>query len=505
MSRGMADPVASSIFSQVLLTASPLLLYPLGVIIYNIYFHPLSKYPGSKSWAATYVPYIKNLLNYTLVSSLSDIHEQYGDVVRVGPNEVSFATEEAWRDIYDYRPGHKETIKDPTWYIAVDGAPQNIVTTRDPKVRARMRKFLGYSFTEAALKDQAPIIEGHTDLFISRLRDMDKGAGALADMTDWINFLAVDIIGDLAFGESFGCLESSGYHLWVQTLYSFIEGMVFAASARYYPWVSVIIEKFFLPKSVMDAQKRHVDFANEKINKRLDLQTSRPDFLTPFLKHDPDFERMSKGEIQSTFAMIIPAGSENQATVICGILNQLTKYTDKLAKLEKVIRERFQAEDDISIESTTDIPYLDAVISEGLRLCNPVCGGLPRTVPPGGDIYAGKYLPEGTKLTVRPYILRRSSKNFARATEFHPERWLPDRPEEFANDNFEVSKPFSTGPTGCLGKPLAWAEMRLFISRLVWAFDLSVDPDRALDWNKVRILMNVEKGPMWMRLKARRT
>jgi len=38
-------------------------------------------------------------------------------VIRVGPTKLSFATEDAWRDIYEYRPGHKETVKDERWYI----------------------------------------------------------------------------------------------------------------------------------------------------------------------------------------------------------------------------------------------------------------------------------------------------------------------------------------------------------------------------------------------------
>jgi hypothetical protein len=60
---------------------------------------------------------MRALINSTLIRRFADMHEQYGDVVRVGPDELSFATGDAWRDIYEYRPGHKETTKDPTWYI----------------------------------------------------------------------------------------------------------------------------------------------------------------------------------------------------------------------------------------------------------------------------------------------------------------------------------------------------------------------------------------------------
>ena len=46
-----------------------------------------------------------------------EIHKKYGKVVRVAPNEISFAQAEAWQEIYTYRPNHKEVTKDTVWYI----------------------------------------------------------------------------------------------------------------------------------------------------------------------------------------------------------------------------------------------------------------------------------------------------------------------------------------------------------------------------------------------------
>ena len=44
------------------------------------------------------------------------IHQEYGPVVRVGPNELSFTTVKAWEDIYVHRTGHVDPTKDPVWY-----------------------------------------------------------------------------------------------------------------------------------------------------------------------------------------------------------------------------------------------------------------------------------------------------------------------------------------------------------------------------------------------------
>lgn len=85
--------------------------------IRRLYFHPLSAYPGPPLWAASRIPYVVSLLRGKLNDDMMEMHNQYGEVVRLGPNEISFATEEAWKDIYMNRPGHKEPKKDSVWYI----------------------------------------------------------------------------------------------------------------------------------------------------------------------------------------------------------------------------------------------------------------------------------------------------------------------------------------------------------------------------------------------------
>ena len=263
-----------------------------------------------------------------------------------------------------------------------------------------MRKLLGTSFSETSLRSQQPTIESFADLLIDRLRTLledskDQSRGVIVDMVDWINYFTVDVIGDLAVGESFNCLRDSDYHPWVKTLFNFLQGMVFAAATRFYPAVEWLF-RMSLPKSVMELQRKHTEFVNERINRRLKLKTDRPDFLTPFMKDNVNYENMSLGEIESTFAIIIVAGSETTATSLCGTLNHLVKSENKgaLRKLVREIRGTFMREQDITIEATKHLPYLEAVINEGLRICNPVPGGLPRVVPKGGDTYAGHFVPE---------------------------------------------------------------------------------------------------------------
>ena len=114
------------------LQLSPGLLIAIGVAvlltssfakaIYNIYFHPLSEFAGPKLWAASRLPYLYALLNATLVKRTRELHEQYGDIIRIAPDEISFANEEAWGDIYARRKGHQRTPRDDTLFFG--GTPR---------------------------------------------------------------------------------------------------------------------------------------------------------------------------------------------------------------------------------------------------------------------------------------------------------------------------------------------------------------------------------------------
>ncbi|KAF7877056.1 uncharacterized protein EAF02_008276 [Botrytis sinoallii] len=392
-----------------------LLAYPISSAIYNIYFHPLAKFPGPKLWTASRLPFIYYLLTGQLVKKVKEFHDIYGEFYRLAPDEVSFASEQAWNDIYTFRRGHKRALRD--------------------KIR------------EAAEKPE------------------NSTRGARINITDWLNFFTMDIIGDLAFGAPY------------------LKGMSITAAPRFYPTMEFLFQKL-IPKRIMEKQRQHSAYAEKMINRRLDTKGDRPDFMTPFMRNNVNFENMSREEIVSTFNFIIVGGSETSAAVMTGIFNHFTKKKNKriLDRLCNDIRTKFREEKEITLDAiqSTPIPYLEAVINEGLRICNSIPSGLPRVVPEGGDEYCDP-------------------------DEFVPERWLPkdQQPKKYANDQLSASKTFSVGFHSCLGRPLAWAEIRLAVTRLLWTFNFSVDAEDEVDFDEFPVIMIIQRAPMNLRAKIR--
>ena len=106
---------------------------------------------------------------------------------------------------------------------------------------------------------------------------------------------------------------------------------------------------------------------------------------------------------------------------------------------------------------------------------------------------------------IRTFTLNRSRKLFTNPNKFVPERWLPsgERPPEYDHDHLSASKPFSVGFHSCLGRPLAWVELRLVVTRLLWAFDISDEEGERVEFDEFPVIMLIQKLPSKMRVKVR--
>jgi len=371
------------------------------------------------------------------------------------------------------------------------------IVNADAKNHVRHRRLLSHAFSDKALVEQERIIAQYIDLFIQRLHE-SAASDSILDISTWFNYATFDILGDLAFGQSFDCLRNSTYHPWLQMKISNMKILVWKnILRRTVPLLSPLILKL-LPKRVVVQSAEHIRLSKEITQRRLSLDVARPDFLTYILRENyKGAAALTVDEIEANASMLIFAGSETTASILTGTTYYLLRHPAVLAKLVQEIRSTFTSEDQMNWSAVSQLRYLVAVFNEAFRLYPPVDGGSNRVVPPGGTIIDGHFVPEGTHVGVPQTPAYRSQRNFKDPHLFIPERWTDD---SYATDNRSILQPFSIGPRKCIGRNIAYVEMRLVMCRLLWNFDLELMPGQD-DWPNQKLFILWEKGPVLVKLK----
>ncbi|KAL4789032.1 Versicolorin B desaturase [Aspergillus venezuelensis] len=489
-----------STFSVIALAAGG---YVVSKLVYNLFFHPLCDYPGPLLWRASSLPWKLTLLRGTMHHDLMRHHQKYGDKVRIKPDEISFANGQAWRDIHAHVPGRPEFLKDP---IRLPLAPNGVMSilVSDTRNHARFRSLFGHAFSDKGLRAQEPTIVHYANLLVEVLREV-ADTGKSVEMVRFFNMAIFDSIGALSFGESFDSLKNRELHPWVDTIHKNLKSVAISHVLR-----SMGIEfltPYVMPKELRGKRQENYTYAIEKLNKRMLKSGDQGDFWDRVVVKSADGNQvgdgMSKGEMLNNAAVMVVAGSETTSSTLCGSTYLLCKF-NKMDKAAAEVRSAFATSDQIDLITVSRLPYLTAVIDETLRMYPSVPGQPPRVVPDGGAVICGQFVPAETRVGVSHLGAYYADYNFSRADKFIPERHLQKTAEPFKHDNYAAYQPWSVGVRNCIGRNLAYAEVRLTLAKLLWHFDISLDEAKTGDFLDQKIWSIWAKRELYMSFKTRK-
>jgi cytochrome P450 len=377
--------------------------------------------------AATRIPYMRMILSGRYPQKTKALHQQYGDVVRIAPDELSFTNGEAWKPIYGTRTGHSQKPKDYRFYAPTFGGNPSIIVSNDAD-HSRFRRLLSHAFSDSSLRGQEPIIKNYVDLLMQRLHENILDGKNAVDMVAWYNFTTFDIIGDLAFGESFDCLKNSEYHPWISILFSSLKYAAYTNVARRLPGSKYLVP-LITPKKIVSRRNTHLALTEEKVKGRITKSNERPDFFGNILKHNNTEKGFSFPELITNGSTLIIAGSETTATLLSGVTYLLLRNPLVLAKLQDEIRSAFTKEEEITLESCNKLEYCLAVLTETLRMYPPVAVGLPRIVDAQGDMIAGNWVPGGVSTGFASQRVEELYLHFHFRLSFPSHSFLPAIPQ----------------------------------------------------------------------------
>ena len=332
------------------------------------------------------------------------LHDEYGPVVRVNPDTLSFITAQSWKDIYGNIPGRGQLIRYHVYEsIAMfAGYKPSLSAIKNHAEHARVRGLFSPAFSERAVREQESLITGYIDTLIQKLKTQSQGSEV--DLVRWYNYTTFDIIGDLSLGQSFGSLENTEYHLWMSNIFEGIKKLNTLTVVAAFPLLQAIMScAVMLYPTALEGQRVHKEYTSEAVRKRLASKTENKDFMS-YLIRPKDEEGLTVDEIDANADLLVMAGSETAASALSGATYYLLKEKATLEKVCKEVRGAFQREKDINFISVARLPYLGAVVEETLRIYAPVPCDQRKVTLPGGNFIDGHFVP-GNVSHVGQYLL----------------------------------------------------------------------------------------------------
>jgi len=239
-----------------------------------------------------------------------------------------------------------------------------------------------------------PRIQSFVQQLVTGLNEATETGGYI-DILAWYSWTTFDMIGDLAFGESFHCLEQKRTDPWISAVYGSIKIVLFMSTVNRYYLEPLI--NYLTPKKLIKEREHNLSRGFLQIQKRLAAGTNRGDFWDSVIEKS-DFAKgtgITVPEMASNASVMILGGSETTATLLSGTTYLLLKHPEVMKKLRDEVRSTFKHDDEIDLQSVGKLDYMLAVLDEGLRIYPPVPKQSDRVVPPQGAMVAGKWVPGG--------------------------------------------------------------------------------------------------------------
>ncbi|KAM3579467.1 hypothetical protein VKS41_007926 [Umbelopsis sp. WA50703] len=441
-------------------------------------FDPLRSIPGPFAARLSRFYDLKTKGSGKKPEIIEELHQTYGDVVRIGPNHVSIRDPSAVKQIY----GTERFIKSNFYDVFKIDGHESIFSTQSTLSHGRFRRVMAPGFSQATLDGLEDIfMDDAILLFLDKMgKKADKNE--LANMFKELHLLAFDVLGELAFGKSFDMVKMNDHPFtsWLKARSSIIPLLTTYPSLNAYP---MLVRKLFPAANV--AVDNIKNFSHGALEERAADKTSKRRDFAHILVEARGSEKkgayMTEGECAMASVVLTIAGTDTTSNTMTFITYLLAKHRNVQDKLYQELVKIMPSRDDVLKYKEVrkeGLPYLWAVIMEVTRMMPVVPVGMPRICPKGGEVIAGRYIPQGTIVEVPVWSIHYHPDIFEDPYKFRPERWLEPGADELTKYNIA----FSVGPRMCAGKNLAMMEMTLTMAHMFRRYDVQLaNPDEELE------------------------
>jgi cytochrome P450 len=403
--------------------------------------------------------------------------------------------------------GHGANFLKDGWYDGGAGTHRNMGDTRDKAEHQFKRKKLAHVFAQKTIVSLEREVKSMVEVLNSEI-DKRVVSSQVINIRRYLNYFTIDLISKLLYGESLSCIRRGNDIVCAETragkLYqtSLIDALHLSMSintslgmeAPLLPYT----KKIFALHPYRRAGGRFEDIVYHNAMKRLRKTEPQDDFFAKLLVNNQGEElNLTQGEILAESGVILNAGSDTTTSALTSTIFLLYKHPKVLSKLRRELDAKLHNEEVPSYELVSTLPYLRACIEESLRLRPASSLGLPRVVPAGGRIIAGRFIEEGVTVSVPTYTLLRDPQSFSNPDVYDPDRWITGDKEKM----MKAHLPFSTGPRACIGRNIAYLEQLILIATLAHRYEFEL-PSSDFELENIE-RFNSNPGELPVRVKHR--
>ncbi|KAJ6444537.1 cytochrome P450 [Purpureocillium lavendulum] len=516
-----------------LVLAAAWLVYQLVRAVYNVSpLHPLYGIPGPKLAAATYWPefYHDVILFGRYSGQIRVMHDKYGPIVRINPHEVHCDDPKFADEIYA-TSGRKRDK--PQHQINGSALGHSGFGTMDHDLhrirRIPLAKFFSRSMISRLESDIRALAQKLCDKLLAQ-------AGKPAfDVTMAYSCFTSDAISRYCFGEPFGFLDQEGWYpnfreptaailkpVFMFRFFPFLKALTIAFLVSNDSWANAGTHRYdslvdYLPEdTALLIRTLKMDIPNmiKKTKADMDagIQYDRPTIFGSLLESELEVHEKQPQRLGDEATAVVGAGTETTSWALGVITYHLLTKPELLrtlrAELAGVIDDPLQLPSWTVLEK---LPYMGAVVQEGLRLSFGVAARTARVPTRENLVYQGEFnkkpvqyvIPRGYAVGMSAAITHLDDRLFVNPQEFAPERWLGD-----AGRRAELERgmlPFSKGSRACLGMNLALCELNLALAavalRVMPHMELFETTDRDVRYDHDMFVPMAEAGSTGVRVK----
>ncbi|PWN86534.1 cytochrome P450 [Acaromyces ingoldii] len=445
-----------------------------SMAIYRLFFHRLRHFPGPvylrlSKWVMVY-PDLRGQRPYMF----QRYHRKYGDVIRTGPRELSVCDPAALSAIYGATGAAARCTRGPWYDFTVESTrvgARNLQSTPTMSDHASRRKVWDAAFSMKAIKGYEENILDNVNLTMSQISKRE--AEGPVDLGRWCSWFGFDVMGELGFGRGFDMVKKGKT---AHEIHLLEQGVILIMASGNVPYIMSLVKDFPNPIRLFEEWIVKTLKVRVKEGKTGCVDADVFSYLLGESKARGNPQTFD--ELSAEAGLLIVAGSDTSSNAMAVTLYYLVKHPEYYQQVRDEVAAAFgegHMADDFD-KLAKECPFINACINEALRLWPPVASGLQRNTPPEGlTLPDGTYIPGNTVVSTMTYAMQRDPRNFSDPDSFLPRRWI-DKLKEGEVFNQKAFAAFGYGPTGCIGRNVAYHEMRAMIARFCQTFDAKFAP-----------------------------